>query len=445
MLGHLRVRSILKKTIDCRVLSATFSQSSGLRRSDGLDEWGWDEDIKWDEDFNEDFDLDDLDGYLESALEQREQSVPATTDNRDDILGLVSNIASRSHKLGKKGKDNDPNPFPRDVDEEDLVIKEEIRRYHRGKRWLANIMGMDPETFAQTDIKRALKYLLPSHLWAKDARPSMKHPYNTFSLTSKNFDKNGRPLHPAFYTHREGFHDTNFKLWDTLDRLNKLEDRYPPSALRALREKSKIEKIKAADRKWPEKRASKKTEELNRAEDWDVKVRMTRIINHNMVLHDKKASQLVGRYIGMEQQSRENTKLKVEMDKKEGTVRAMGIRKSARADVKVRDNGSGRITINNQPVLKYFTLHNGLEQVMHPLLVLDMLDRFDIDAQVIDGGLHGQAGAVRHGMSRAISQLVPECYGPLREAGLLHVDNRKKEPLKSGQLGARKGRTWKAR
>lgn len=116
---------------------------------------------------------------------------------------------------------------------------------------------------------------------------------------------------------------------------------------------------------------------------------------------------------------------------------ATGKRKEASARVTVTE-GTGKIIVNGRDVDEYFrrpTLRMLIEQ---PLEVVEMLGQVDIIAYVKGGGLAGQAGAIRLGLSRALQSLETMLRTPLKRAGFLTRDSRTKERKKYGQPGARK-------
>jgi small subunit ribosomal protein S9 len=113
-----------------------------------------------------------------------------------------------------------------------------------------------------------------------------------------------------------------------------------------------------------------------------------------------------------------------------------GRRKTAVARVYVRD-GSGKISINGKELNQYFGGENSLI-VRQPLMVTDSENKFDVLINVYGGGLHGQAGACRHGLARALCQIAQENYTSLRANGYLTRDSRMVERKKYGQRGARR-------
>ena len=114
-----------------------------------------------------------------------------------------------------------------------------------------------------------------------------------------------------------------------------------------------------------------------------------------------------------------------------------GRRKSSVARVRVY-NGTGKITINDRDIEEYFGLETLKLIVRQPLALTDTLDKFDIVCRVAGGGVTGQAGAIRHGLSRALLQYKEELRPELKKAGFLTRDPRMKERKKYGLKGARR-------
>ncbi len=115
-----------------------------------------------------------------------------------------------------------------------------------------------------------------------------------------------------------------------------------------------------------------------------------------------------------------------------------GRRKSSVARVHLFPGGTGAITINGRDIDDYFGLDTLKLIVRQPLNTTDTLGKVDIDASVTGGGVTGQAGAIRHGIARALLQL-DESYRPLlKAAGLLTRDPRMKERKKYGLKAARR-------
>ena len=124
----------------------------------------------------------------------------------------------------------------------------------------------------------------------------------------------------------------------------------------------------------------------------------------------------------------------------EGTIEkfyATGKRKESIAKVWVQ-MGNGKITVNNKSLIEYFCRESLECIIKHPLVTTDTLQTVDINATVQGGGLSGQSGALRLGISRALILTDADLRGPLKKAGFLTRDARVVERKKCGQPGARK-------
>ena len=115
-----------------------------------------------------------------------------------------------------------------------------------------------------------------------------------------------------------------------------------------------------------------------------------------------------------------------------------GRRKSSVARVRVYENGTGSITINGRDIDDYFGLDTLQLIVRQPLVLTEQVGKVDIVCTVAGGGVTGQAGAIRHGISRALLTLNPEFRASLKAAGYLTRDPRMKERKKYGLKAARR-------
>ena len=115
-----------------------------------------------------------------------------------------------------------------------------------------------------------------------------------------------------------------------------------------------------------------------------------------------------------------------------------GRRKSSVARVRVYENGTGSITINGREIDNYYGLDTLKLVVRQPLVTTDMLGKVDVVVTVAGGGVSGQAGAIRHGVSRALVTLNPAFRPALKAAGFMTRDPRMKERKKYGLKGARR-------
>ena len=114
-----------------------------------------------------------------------------------------------------------------------------------------------------------------------------------------------------------------------------------------------------------------------------------------------------------------------------------GRRKSSSARVFMK-RGDGNITINNRTLEQYFGRETGRMIVRQPLETVELLGQMDFNITVKGGGITGQAGAIRHGITRALIVYDESLRRPLRKAGFVTRDSREVERKKSGQPGARK-------
>mgnify|MGYP001285290469 FL=1 len=123
---------------------------------------------------------------------------------------------------------------------------------------------------------------------------------------------------------------------------------------------------------------------------------------------------------------------------------ATGRRKRAVARVRLVP-GDGRIFVNNKPAEEHFVRKTHMMQVRDPLENTDTLSKFNVLARLHGGGISGQAGALRHGIARALVRFDEELKGSLRKGGFLTRDPREKERKKYGRKRARKGFQWTKR
>jgi small subunit ribosomal protein S9 len=116
---------------------------------------------------------------------------------------------------------------------------------------------------------------------------------------------------------------------------------------------------------------------------------------------------------------------------------ATGRRKTSTARVRIAE-GSGKLTVNGRNFDSYFSHENFSKQAYAPLLTVELREKIDVTANVSGGGVAGQAGAVAHGIARALQKMNAELRPALKKAGHMKRDPRQKERKKAGQPGARK-------
>jgi small subunit ribosomal protein S9 len=121
----------------------------------------------------------------------------------------------------------------------------------------------------------------------------------------------------------------------------------------------------------------------------------------------------------------------------ETRIYATGKRKTAVARVWLKP-GTGTIVVNDKPADEYFERETSRMVMRQSLELIEVIDQYDVQATVAGGGHSAQAEAMRHGIARALIEADPERRSPLKRAGFLTRDARKKERKKYGQPGARK-------
>ena len=129
---------------------------------------------------------------------------------------------------------------------------------------------------------------------------------------------------------------------------------------------------------------------------------------------------------------------------KELIVNATGRRKESIARVRMKP-GSGEFVVNDRTLDEYFGRETSKMILKQPLEVVEQLNKVDISINVCGGGLSGQAGAIRHGISRALIKLNPDSRPALKKAGFLTRDARVKERKKYGLKKARKAPQYSKR
>ena len=121
-----------------------------------------------------------------------------------------------------------------------------------------------------------------------------------------------------------------------------------------------------------------------------------------------------------------------------------GRRKSSTARVYMQP-GTGQITVNERPLDEFFGRETGSMIVRQPLELVQLTSRFDISVKVSGGGITGQAGAIRHGIARALIRYDETLRQPLRQAGFVTRDAREVERKKVGRRKARRGPQYSKR
>lgn len=137
---------------------------------------------------------------------------------------------------------------------------------------------------------------------------------------------------------------------------------------------------------------------------------------------------------------------KTALAKKEGNYfYAYGKRKTSVANVRLYSEGNGSITINDRSFENFFPVMTDQDKILSPLRMTGNLNDFDISVKVLGGGVHSQAEAIRHGISKALLAFNVALRSTLKTAGLLTRDSRIKERKKYGLKRARRAPQWQKR
>lgn len=139
----------------------------------------------------------------------------------------------------------------------------------------------------------------------------------------------------------------------------------------------------------------------------------------------------------------ESKKREPKLDAK-GRSYGTGRRKESVARVWLQ-RGKGKIVVNGKPQEQYFGRQTHLLVMNQPFLVANRVGEFDVMCTVVGGGLSGQAGAIRHGISRALDNFEPDLHTSLKKAGFLTRDSRQVERKKVGKHKARRSKQWAKR
>uniref|UniRef100_A0A4W3JFT7 Small ribosomal subunit protein uS9m n=1 Tax=Callorhinchus milii TaxID=7868 RepID=A0A4W3JFT7_CALMI len=323
-------------------------------------------------------------------------------------------------------------------------IKQQIKEFNIGKRHLANMMGEDPETFNQEDIDKAIRYLFPSGLFDKHAKPIMKHPLEVFpKQRAVQWGEDGRPFHFLFYTGKQSFYSLMHDTFQKYLNIQKYDDQMRAKGISSLDTKQ----INLVGGRWLTK------DELE-------KLLLEPISDHDYVHFIQLLERMLSSpYCNIEEEYVMKFRREMEVQSKNQIIEPLqfdetgvafskgeGRRKSSRATVIVREPGSGKITVNGLDYLHYFPELQEREQLMFPIQFLGRLGKHDLECTVSEGGRSGQAGAIRLAISRALLSFIKEDeIEHMRQAGLLTPDPRVRERKKPGQEGARRKFTWKKR
>ncbi|XP_033346537.1 28S ribosomal protein S9, mitochondrial-like isoform X3 [Bombus vosnesenskii] len=240
-------------------------------------------------------------------------------------------------------------------------MKKQIAEYDIGKRYLANIMGEDPENFTQKDINSAIRYLFPSGLYDQGAQPMMLHPIDVYGNRKEaEFDESGRPHHFLFYTTKPNYYEILHNIAKSMIHLNKIEDQILERNIQSAPE----HKIDLSDSEWLQKKSLEKIlleELLDKEYDYFIKS-MQRLVDHPVSKHAESFIMEYRRKLLSINQDMKIPQLEYDSDNRPFVLIDRCARKNTRGEVKVIGNGSGKITINGKD-LTYFDDMQCREQI----------------------------------------------------------------------------------
>lgn len=332
----------------------------------------------------------------------------------------------------------------------------ETNEFERGKRHLANMMGLKSEEMTQQDIDEAISYLFPSGLLQKRAKPIMQHPDHLHrAQKDAQFDVEGRPHHHLFYTNSPNYFEALSGIRKLMTKMNEIEDTQLANGVVIPPEDSKFDLM---GRRWltKDELVDKFIEKLLDV-DYEYFIRcLQKLIEHK---YSSQAKDLVLQYsVELPEQSSSIELPKILKDESTGEIYTEMVerRREHRVWVKTVLNGTGKIDIHGQDILffRHPYVRTGL---LAPLSLTGMQDKVDIIAKLVlspmgrdpittGQGQISMAAAIKLAVSRSIAAYVgPELTERLRLAGLLERDLRLSERKKFGQMKARRKYTWKKR
>lgn len=328
------------------------------------------------------------------------------------------------------------------------MMARERADFELGKRHLANMMNLDPYTMTQDDIDRAIKYLFPSGLFDPNARPVMRPPDEILPKFHRfSFDEEGRPKESRFFT----LHPTFYKLLSDVGIKTRTVTSFYNDHFLSGKKGAELESINTSGTQWIsreklEKKLDEKVSEemyahLLMALDYLVNLPSSSveekfIMQYREPLAASTKSKLFGPTIP-------DVTICPETQRRVATVSTHC--KDTKVTVEVSDAGTGAFNIDGLGLHDFRHLV-AREILLAPMLVAGLLGRVDVKATSTgSGGITALPRAVRHGAALGIAALYPKTVEPLRLAGLLTLDPRKKERCKVNQPGARAKWIWKRR
>lgn len=322
-----------------------------------------------------------------------------------------------------------------------MFMKQQHQDFEIGRRHLANMMGEDAETFSQNEIDDAIRYLLPSNLFSRRARPLMKPPEEVFPQQKEaQFGIDGRPFSSLFYTGFPNYYQVLYDAANWIRQLNDLEDE------RVRKGKTPPEKqLNLSGTAW-KTRDQLSQLLLEKIGDNDYRrfvLTMERVLRH---AYAYRVEEFIMKYReNLVAEARDLAPPVIKKDESgKAYTEAHATKKSCHAWVTLKE-GTGKFDINGYDLL-FFPRVQDRVQVMFPLQFLNKLYDYDVIARADFGGFSSKAEAIREGISRCLTAFINnEELELMRHAGLLTHDKRVKERKKYAYTGARSKPQWRKR
>uniref|UniRef100_A0A0N5BPG1 28S ribosomal protein S9, mitochondrial n=1 Tax=Strongyloides papillosus TaxID=174720 RepID=A0A0N5BPG1_STREA len=375
-----------------------------------------------------------------SAVKPSEE-MPSDASNTIVISQEVNDDMAHSIRLKTIGRAL--NTYIIRAKENAKIMAKEKAEFELGKRHLANIMGLNPNTMTEADIDRSIEYLFPSGLYEPTARPIMKSPEQVLPKFHKlDFDDEGRPLDSHFFTLKPKFYKLLSDIGDKTKKLTKYLGK----------EESPVTPVLLSGSSWITK--AKLSKELGETLTDELYANFIMAFDYLASLPNSSIEEdFIMKYrVKAISSERQNAVYGVQVpdvciDKVTNTRYAtVETRcKATTAKATVRDGGTGKYYINGHHYSCFRSLL-ARECLVAPLLVADVMGRVDIEATTGgDGGQSALPKAVRHAVALGIAALYPKQFEKLKMSGLLTTDPRRKERNKVNQHGARAKWIWKRR
>lgn len=333
-------------------------------------------------------------------------------------------------------------------DHKEFLLRE-TKEFERGKRHLANMMGVNSEEMTQGDVDQAIKYLFPSGLFDKRARPIMKHPDLIYKAEKDaQFDIEGRPHHYLFYTVKPNYHESLSTISHLLRELNKYED---ARLAEGILDPPDGSCYNMPGRAWlSQQEVHDKLLEPISETDYEYLIKcLDHLSNHP---YSSRAKSFIESFsYELPERSVNLTLPEILRDEKTGQIYTDVLERTREHRVRVKTvlNGTGQVDIEGHDIL-YLPEPYMRQAIFFPLSLAKMQDKVDIFATIVERpdklGFGAVAKCIRQAVSSSLAAYVDvETRERIRLAGLLSIDVRVAERKKFGQEGARRKYTWKKR